>query len=219
MNDYKPCEDCSTAEGLRILLATRDRELEFYKAHPSAYQNGNRCTRCGKWLDAITYAGAALCETCKDLPPKVEPAIVNLNNCQACGEWLGPENYDGICCECEEATCEGCGQLLDETDGHCPSCEPNLQNALDMAECSEADRVEAMQDLWKMSQELETVKAQLVSVTAERNATEKESLRFQRTIKEIEAEYRTAIAERDAAIADKQMYLTMFAEAKGQRTL
>jgi len=26
----------------------------------------------------------------------------NLNNCQACGKYLGPDDYDGICCECDE---------------------------------------------------------------------------------------------------------------------
>jgi hypothetical protein len=64
-------------------------------------------------------------------------------------------------------------------------------NDIDMAECSEADRLDAVEALHEMAQELEAVQQELANVKA----------------------------ERDAALADKQMYLTMFAEAKGQRTL
>ena len=28
--------------------------------------------------------------------------LPELNYCCECGEWLGPENFDGICLDCEE---------------------------------------------------------------------------------------------------------------------
>lgn len=34
--------------------------------------------------------------------------MANLNYCQMCGKWLGMDDYDGICCECDNA-CEVCG--------------------------------------------------------------------------------------------------------------
>lgn len=61
---------------------------------------------------------------------------VNLNYCQVCNEWLGPDDYDGICCECNDAICEYClgggevedySHLLPPVDGdwpmvQCPRC-------------------------------------------------------------------------------------------------
>lgn len=26
----------------------------------------------------------------------------NLNYCQVCGKWLGPDDYDGICVDCDD---------------------------------------------------------------------------------------------------------------------
>lgn len=50
------------------------------------------------------------------------PCVTN-NNCGHCGKWLGHENYDGICLECEEKFCDGCG-MEKAKDGHCPICQP-----------------------------------------------------------------------------------------------
>jgi len=57
---------------------------------------------------------------------------VNLNYCGVCGEFLGPDDFDGICPECDRKLCEGCGELMVvdgvDDDGEdryrCPFCEP-----------------------------------------------------------------------------------------------
>lgn len=41
---------------------------------------------------------------------------VNLNYCQVCGEWLGMDDYDGICCECDdEQESEGTMDALEQS--------------------------------------------------------------------------------------------------------
>lgn len=32
---------------------------------------------------------------------------VNLNYCQICGKWLGMDDYDGICCACDDEEPDG----------------------------------------------------------------------------------------------------------------
>ena len=42
---------------------------------------------------------------------------MKLNNCQICGIQLAPDDFDGICCECEENLfCQICGTELTPSD-------------------------------------------------------------------------------------------------------
>lgn len=37
------------------------------------------------------------------------PDIVDLNVCQVCGVRLSPDDYNGICCDCDDEICDSCG--------------------------------------------------------------------------------------------------------------